>query len=117
MGRIIHIEITGDDPKASTEFYSHAFGWRSTASPFLEGYFTAETGDGDGIDAAIMSNGYQSQKTILWIEVDDLDATVAAVQAAGGTAGDFHDLPDQGRVGYVTDPGGVVIGLRQPLRR
>jgi uncharacterized protein len=115
MGTIIHVELTSADPHASAEFYARAFGWEITDSPFLPGYLTASTGVGPGIDAALMSSHYQSQRTILWIEVQDLEASLAAVEAAGGTAGTFHDVPGQGRVGYITDPTGVVIGLRQPL--
>ncbi|MEQ3553912.1 VOC family protein [Pseudonocardia nematodicida] len=114
MGTIVHVELTSPDPQASADFYARAFGWDSTASPFLPDYLTSRTGDGSGIDAAIMSSRYQEQKTILWIEVPDIADAVTAVEAAGGTAGEFHDLPGQGRVGYVTDPAGVVIGLKQP---
>ncbi|MFN3600760.1 MAG: VOC family protein [Dietzia sp.] len=115
MGTITHIELTSASPEATTRFYAEAFGWETTASPFVPDYHVADTGTGGGIDAAIMSSSYQSQNTIMWIEVSDLDATIAAVEQAGGArAGDFHDLPGVGRVGYVTDPAGVVIGLKQP---
>lgn len=117
MGTIIHIELTSASPQATADFYARAFGWESTASPFLPDYLLARTGDGSGIDAAIMSSRYQSQNTILWIEVTDIVAAVDAVTAAGGAAaGDVHDLPGEGRVSYVTDPDGVVLGLKQPLR-
>lgn len=115
MGNIIHIELTSADPQATADFYARAFGWDSTASSLLPDYLTSGTGEGGGIDAAIMSNRYQSQSTILWIEVSDITSAAAAVEAAGGGVGEFHDLPGQGRVGYVTDPAGVVIGLKQPL--
>ena len=115
MGNIIHVELTSADPHATADFYHRAFGWQSTASPFLPDYLTARTGEGGGIDAAVMSSRYQDQSTIIWIEVSDIATTAAAVSAAGGTVGEFHDLPEQGRVGYVTDPRGVVIGLKQPL--
>lgn len=115
MGKITHIELTSASPEATTDFYARAFGWKSTASPFLPDYHTVDTGKGEGIDAAIMSSKYQSQSTIMWLEVEDIETTVAAVRAAGGTAdSEFHDLPGEGRVGYVTDPNGVVIGLKQP---
>lgn len=115
MGTITHIELTSSSPEATSDFYAMAFGWKVTASPFLPDYHTAETGVGEGIDAAIMSSTYQSQSTIMWIQVEDLDAAIAAVKSAGGTVpGEFHDLPGVGRVGYITDPQGVMIGLKQP---
>jgi len=115
MGTIIHIELTSASVEATSDFYSRAFGWKATASPFLPDYYTVATGEGEGIDGAVMSSRYQSQNTIMWIQVEDIDAARGAVETAGGaTAGEVHDLPGQGRVGYVTDPDGVLIGLKQP---
>lgn len=116
MGHIIHVELTSAAPQATADFYSRAFGWRTTASPFMPDYLLAETGAGPGIDAAIMSSEHQDQAAIVWIQVEDIDAARAAVTEAGGSAdGDIHELPGEGRVGYVTDPHGVVLGLKQPL--
>ena len=114
MGKIIHVELTSAAPQETADFYARAFGWQAETSPFVPDYLVASTGDGPGIDAAIMSSGYQSQNTIIWIEVDDIEAAIDAVTAAGGSAaGPVQDIPD-GRVAYVTDTAGVVIGLKQP---
>ncbi|GAA1979878.1 hypothetical protein GCM10009718_15900 [Isoptericola halotolerans] len=115
MGTIIHVELTSTSPEKTADFYARAFGWESTASPHVPDYLVARTGDGSGVDAAVMSSRYQSQSTIVWIEVPDIDAAVASVETAGGaSAGEILDLPGEGRVGYVKDPHGVVIGLKQP---
>ena len=114
MGRIVHVEIVAADHERAGAFYAEAFGWRVTAAPVPDGYLLAETGPGEGIDGAIISDRYQQQPTIAWIEVDDIDATRNAVQAAGGTtAGDVQELPGVGRLCYVRDTEGVLIGLRQ----
>ena len=50
-----------------------------------------------------------------YVNVDNADATVAKVSAAGGTV--FvppMDVMDAGRMGIVADPLGAVIGLWQP---
>jgi predicted enzyme related to lactoylglutathione lyase len=118
MGRVIHFEITAADRDRTAGFYAKAFGWETTASPFATGYLLTATGVGDGIDGAIMSRDHQTQPAILWIEVDDIDASVAAVTAAGGTTrGKFNDIPGAGRVGYVRDPDGMLLGLRQPTQK
>jgi predicted enzyme related to lactoylglutathione lyase len=116
MGRIIHIELIADDHDRAAGFYSKVFGWQVTPAPMPDGYLLAETGAGEGIDAAIMSSRYQSQPTIAWIEVDDLDASLEAVRGAGGSpVGDVQQLPGIGRLSYVRDTEGVLIGLRQPM--
>ena len=116
MGHIIHFELTSSDPAATADFYSRAFGWESTPPPFIPNYFTAATGEGPGIDGAIMDSSYQSQSVITWIEVADINAAVEAVIAAGGNeAGDISQIPGVGYVGYAADPNGVLIGLRQPV--
>ncbi|GAA1587916.1 hypothetical protein GCM10009742_37740 [Kribbella karoonensis] len=114
MGRIIHVEIVAEDHDRAAEFYTKVFGWEVAPAPVPNGYLVARTGSGEGIDGAIMSNRYQSQPTIAWIEVDDLEATLAAVRSAGGTpVGEIQELPGVGRLSYVRDTEGVLIGLRQ----
>ncbi len=114
VGRIIHVELTAADLEKTAAFYAEAFGWKAEPSPFIGGYLVAETGAGDGIDGAIMSREYQQQPAIAWLQVDDLEATLDAVRTAGGAvAGEVQDLPGVGRLAYVRDPEGTLIGLRE----
>ncbi|MER7249788.1 VOC family protein [Kribbella sp. NPDC000426] len=114
MGRIVHVEIVAEDHNRAGEFYREVFGWQVTPAPVPDGYLLAETGPGEGIDAAIMSSRYQSQPAIPWIEVDNLEATLEAARAAGGTpVGTIQELADVGRLTYLHDTEGVLIGLRQ----
>jgi predicted enzyme related to lactoylglutathione lyase len=115
VGRIIHVELTATDTARVAAFYAEAFGWQTESSPFVEEYLVATTGSGEGIDGAIMARTYQEQTTIAWLEVDDLDATLTAVREAGGSvAGDVQEIPGQGRVVYVRDPEGTLVGLKGP---
>jgi uncharacterized protein len=114
MGRIIHVELVAADHERAAGFYRKVFGWHVSPAPMPDGYLLAETGAGAGIDGAIMSNRYQSQPTIAWIEVDDLDASLTAVRDAGGApVGDVYELPGVGRLAYIRDTEGVLVGLRQ----
>ncbi|GAA1588039.1 hypothetical protein GCM10009804_50170 [Kribbella hippodromi] len=116
MGRIIHVEIVAEDHDRAAGFYRSVFGWEVTPAPVPERYLLARTGPGEGIDAAIMSNRYQSQPAIAWIGVDDLDQTLAAARDAGGEqVGEIQELPGVGRLSYVRDTEGVLIGLRQAV--
>jgi predicted enzyme related to lactoylglutathione lyase len=115
VGRIIQVELTAVDVDRAAEFYAKAFGWQSAPSPFVDGYLVAETGRGDGIDGAIMKREYRDQPAIAWIEVDDLDRSLAAVREAGGTPeGDPQEIPGIGRLAYITDTEGTLVGLHQP---
>ena len=114
MGRIIHVEIVAEDHDRAAKFYREVFSWEVTPAPVPDGYLLAATGTGEGIDGAIMSSRYQSQPTIAWIEVDDLEATLAAAGVAGGTpVGETQELPGIGRLSYLRDTEGVLVGLRQ----
>ncbi|MFI7064013.1 VOC family protein [Kribbella sp. NPDC050124] len=115
MGRIIHVELTATDLDRAAAFYATAFGWTTEASPFVGGYLVASTGPGDGIDGAIMTRDYQQQPAIPWIAVEDLDAALNAVADGGGAvASDPQELPGVGRLAYVRDPDGNLLGVRQP---
>jgi uncharacterized protein len=116
MGRVVHFEMTADDVERAAEFYAKALGWRSKGSPFAEGYQMAATGQGSGINGAIMARTSQAQPTIVWVEVDDIDAAIEGVRnAGGGTVNDKSTIPGQGQVVYVRDTEGNVLGLKQPL--
>lgn len=114
MGRIIHVEIVAEDHDRAAKFYREVFAWEVMPAPVPDGYLLAATGPGEGIDGAIMSSRYQSQPTIAWIEVNNLEATLNAARAAGGTPiGEIQDLPGVGRLSYIRDTEGVLVGLRQ----
>ena len=51
---------------------------------------------------------------MLNFRVDDLDAMLAELRAAGCTVLDRYDATEQGKFGYVQDPEGAVVELWQP---
>jgi predicted enzyme related to lactoylglutathione lyase len=121
MGRPIHFEILVEDPEADAEFYEKVFGWHVSRwddpDPDAEqGYFLLGTGETDqpGIDGALMHPHFD-QKVINTIAVEDIDATIKAVKAAGGDL--LHgpsEVPDVGMHAYCVDPSGVLFGIMQP---
>jgi predicted enzyme related to lactoylglutathione lyase len=114
MGRIVHVELVAADHDRAAEFYTKAFGWQITPAPMPDGYLLAVTGAGEGIDGAIMNRRYQEQATVVWIGVDDMEATLEAVRGAGGKQeGEIQELPGVGRLCHVRDTEGVLIGLRE----
>lgn len=113
MPKVTHFEITATDVAATAEFYGRVFGWKTGPSEFIPGYVLLGLGTSEG--GAVMERKYHNQPTIVWFEVDDLDATIEKVVAAGGRAVNAkQSLPGVGDLVYVADPEGTVIGLKQP---
>jgi hypothetical protein len=113
--RVVHFEITSDDPERAADFYRQAFGWTITRWEGPVPYWLASTGDGPGIDGAIMERSH-GQAVINTVQVDGrLEDAVARVTAAGGTqVADINPIPGVGRFTYVTDTEGNVLGILEP---
>lgn len=113
MSRLVHFEITGNDPEKLADFYARALEVRSEPSPFLQQYHMLV---GDTQFGAVMGRNYKDQVAIAWFEVGDLEAAVGRVVAGGGAvAGDKNTIPGEGLVQYVADPEGTIFGLKQPV--
>ena len=73
--RVVHFEITADDPKRAAEFYKKAFGWEINdwGGPFT--YILAGTGDKaqPGIDGAILDRQDSKQAVINTIDVPNFE--------------------------------------------
>lgn len=116
MGRVVHFEITADDTARARKFYE-IFGWNMVDAqmPGAE-YWLAKTGEGVGIDGAIMPRTYNPQPMINTISVDNLDDMIEKVKAAGGTVvGDKQPIPGVGDFIYAADTEGNTFGMLQPI--
>lgn len=80
MARINFIELPAANIGAAKSFYTQAFGWALT--DFGPTYSGTMTGD---IDIGLQGDGAEAPNAPLAvIEVDDLEAALAAVRKAGG---------------------------------
>jgi predicted enzyme related to lactoylglutathione lyase len=76
-----YVELPVGDVAAATAFYEAAFGWSLTA--FGPSYAATLTGD---TDIGLQGDAAEATKAPLpVIDVDDLEAALAAVEGAGGT--------------------------------
>lgn len=102
MARINYVELPAADIAAARRFYETAFGWTLTA--FGPSYAATTTGD---VDLGLQGDPAEATATPLpVIEVDDLDAAVAAVIAAGGSIVRSIFAFPGGRRFHFTDPNG-----------
>jgi predicted enzyme related to lactoylglutathione lyase len=80
MARLNYVELPVQEIGAAKSFYERAFGWSMTA--FGPAYAATLTGDTDvGLQA---DSSEATAGPLPVIEVDDLEAALESVQAAGG---------------------------------
>lgn len=108
--RLNYIELPVGDTAGSKAFFEKAFGWSLTA--FGPDYAATVGGGAGGADIGL--NGDPAQATaapLAAIEVDDLEATLAAVEAAGGTITlPIFSFPG-GRRFHFREPSGNELGV------
>ncbi|HJU74276.1 MAG TPA: VOC family protein [Gemmatimonadaceae bacterium] len=109
-------ELATADVEGAKEFYSSALGWVFEQFPMPEGeYWVAKVGDQyvaglTSLDQGSL-DGAQSPYWFPWIEVDDVDARLAAASKRGATIlRPSIDVPNVGRVAVVRDPSGAAVG-------
>jgi uncharacterized protein len=114
------IDLGTPDQDAAAEFYGALFGWSVEEDENAEqtgGYRVATLRDkAIGGVMKLMEDG-QPPAWSTYVAVDDADATVAKVKEAGGTVV-FEPMSvlDYGRMAFIADPTGAVIGIWQPGR-
>jgi hypothetical protein len=118
---IVHFEIVSPQAPALRHFYHEVFGWTfadATPSDTLPSYALAtldERPPGLQVNCGIgeAPPGYGGHLTV-YVGVDDVAATLAAVERAGGTTMMPPDeVPGMGgmTIALFTDPAGNVVGL------
>ena len=113
--KIVHWELMGADGKAMRAFYADMFGWKLDAVPgFGDYYMTTEAETGL---AGAVGQGSEDMPNyqVMYVEVPDIDAHMAKVEAAGGTTVVPRTvIPDTVIFGMFTDPAGNLVGLVEP---
>ena len=110
---VTHFEIVGPEPEALQRFYRDAFGWemRPSGPTYAMAFPHDERGINGGIGAP--PEGGQSRVTV-YVEVDDLDAALARIEALGGsTETPPTAIPNGPTIALFRDPAGHVLGLTQ----
>ena len=108
MARLNYIELPTKDIKATRTFYERVFGWQMTQ--FAPTYAATITGDTDlGLQADVEE---ATRAPLPVIEVDDLEATLAAVQEAGATVvRPIYSFPGGRRFQFIDPSGNEVAAV------
>jgi predicted enzyme related to lactoylglutathione lyase len=116
MPRVVHFEISANNPEEQAKFYRSLFRWEITKWEGPQDYWLIKTGEPGtpGIDGGFFRPTETFTATVNTIEVDDLDAYAEKVKAAGGSvAVEKQVIPGVGFSAYCKDPEGTLFGLHQ----
>ena len=113
---VMGFQITASNPERLTNFYKQAFSWRFDPGPHTNVFDTDANG---GTPGSIIGRGDHIPDYVsVFIQSDDVDVSLAAVEAAGGeTLRPPFVLSNGDRLAIVADPEGHVLTLVQPKAR
>jgi uncharacterized protein len=111
-------DLMTTDVEAAQKFYGAVVGWTFNAQ--MPDYVVAEA-DGKGMGGIMQKPEHLKAAPPFWsgyIQVADVDATVAKIKARGGK---IHrepwDVPHVARMAVVADPTGAIFNIMTPIPR
>ena len=118
MPRVVHFELTADDPERATAFYRDVFGWEIQKWAGPEDYWLLKTGEGEpGIDGGLLrrtDNKPGMPHVVNTLQVSSVDEYTARVAAGGGeVVMPKFAISGVGYVAYCRDTEGNVFGIMQ----
>ena len=121
MPRVVHFEIHAAEPERAVKFYEKVFGWTFQKWEGPMEYWLVTTGPDDqpGINGGLMKrrgeiDGQAVIAYVCTVDVPDLDASIATVEANSGTvAVPKMPIPGMGWLAYYKDTEGNIFGMMQ----
>ena len=116
MSRIVHFEMSAEDPERMAAFYSKVFGWTFQKWDGPMEYWMVMTGEGEpGINGGMMRREPgKTAQTVNTVGVESVDQTVDAISQAGGQVlQPKMPIPGVGYFAFVQDTEGNQFGLMQ----
>lgn len=110
--RIVHVELSAADVDALAGFYETVFGWQIQKFPEMD-YTSFSSGEG-GPDGGFLrtSDTNAAGTTVIYIETDDVEASLAKIEAHGGKAlMKPATIPGVGIYAHCIDPSGNRLAL------
>jgi predicted enzyme related to lactoylglutathione lyase len=128
MDPVVHFELPAEDRERMAAFYNKVFGWESQMlGPEMGSYTvvtTTETRDGRPTTPGAINGGFflrtddpRSQTPSIVIAVQDIEASLQAVEEAGGKVTRPNEIPGVGLYASFHDSENNRMGLLQPLTR
>ncbi len=114
MNNICYFEIIANDLTAAQEFYAKAFGGAMTPSGDCYVIWNPGAGIECGLQLEpVAQYGPDANRTLVYVEVEDITAKLAEAERLGGTVVKPKTLisEEYGYFGLLRDPQGTLIGL------
>jgi predicted enzyme related to lactoylglutathione lyase len=117
MGQpVVHFEVMGNDGDKLRAFYSDLFEWEiDTSNPMGYGVVAREgntNAEGIGIGGGIGGSTEFPSHVTFYVEVPDVEASLAKAESLGGTRVMGPDVVTEGiEIGLFNDPDGGLIGV------
>jgi predicted enzyme related to lactoylglutathione lyase len=117
----IWYELMTTDNAAAFKFYSHVLGWTAAQDPLATPEYTIANAGKFSVGGlmklpAEMSAAGVPPCWMTYLGVDDVEATVAKVTAAGGSVRRApSDIPGVGRFAVLADPHGAAFMILKPI--
>jgi predicted enzyme related to lactoylglutathione lyase len=120
-GIFVWNELLTRDVEAAKAFYASVVGWTYKAMPIANGTYWIAEMDGKGVAGLFaMPEDIPAHVPAHWfeyLEVDDVDARLKLAEQHGGKIlRPAFNVPDVGRLGFLSDSTGAAIGLMTPKR-
>ena len=116
MSRVVHFELSADDPERACSFYEKAFGWKIDKWDGPVDYWLITTGDDSkpGINGAIKRREEEQVSTTNTIDVSSIDEFIKKVEQNGGTVlMPKMSIPGIGYHTYCKDTEGNIFGIME----
>jgi uncharacterized protein len=116
MPRVIHFEITADNPERAVDFYKSVFDWDISTWGGPMPYWLIKTGEDNepGINGAIMGRHELNAPVVNTIDVPRFEEFAAKILAAGGEqCTPKHPIPGVGYFAYFKDTEGNLFGIME----
>ncbi len=108
---IVHVEIPAANINNAADFYKNLFGWEIQPFPDLN-YVMWDAGHGSSGGFIPVSEEFQVGDILIYINSEDIDADLMAVEKLGGKIiRPKTEIPQMGWYGIFKDPTGNLMAL------
>jgi uncharacterized protein len=114
MSRVVHFEISADEPQRALDFYTKVFDWQTQKWDGPHDYWLLHTGEGAGINGGLMKRQPEFPGIVNTIEVSSVDEFSEKVTANGGKiVVPKMPIPGVGQLAYCADTEGNIFGIME----